>query len=166
MYIKQKRQDILLEAFSIVHKKYPEYKLHIYGDGPDYKLLKAYINKLGLDSSVTLFGCVKCVQQKLKDDGVFVLTSDYEGVPNALLEAMAIGMPCISTKCSPGGAEMLIQNNKNGYLIECGNINDIADCISSFIDNKELAQALGKEARISIRKFDPQIIINNWIEIL
>lgn len=166
LYLTQKRQDVLIEAFAIFHKSHPNYKLHIYGDGQDLFIIKRMITELSLDNHVILWGRVENVIERLINDGLFVMTSDYEGVPNALLEAMSIGMPCISTKCSPGGVEMVIENNKNGLLTECGDVIELADKMNHIANNPDVAFTLGNEARSSMNNYSPQKIIKQWIEII
>lgn len=160
-----KRQDILLEAFAIIHEKYKDYILNIYGSGPDLQLLKSKSIDLGISNCVNFCGAIDKVFNVLAGNEIFVLTSDFEGLPNALLEAMSIGMPCISTKCSPGGAEYLIQHGENGLLCECRDPKDIADKIIMFIDDKILADKCANNSREYVRRFDKSIIINKWDEL-
>lgn len=160
-----KRQDILLEAFAIVHDKYKDYILNIYGSGPDLQLLKSKSVELGISDCVNFCGAIDKVFNVLAENEIFVLTSDFEGLPNALLEAMSVGMPCISTKCSPGGAEYLIQHGENGLLCECRNPQDIADKIVMFIGDKDLADKCANNSREFVGRFDKSIIINDWDEL-
>lgn len=162
----QKRQDVLIKAFSIFHSNHSDYLLKIYGDGPDMQKLKKLTEDLCIDDYVRFIGRVKDVQQYLLNDGVFVLTSDFEGVPNALLEAMALGMPVISTKCSPGGAEMLIKNKENGLLVECGDAEDVANAMSFMVENKDLCVEFAKNARSSVKRYNPHKIIMEWEQLL
>lgn len=162
----QKRLDILVHAFKIVHEKYPDYFLDICGSGSEIGKLKELIDELELGSSVMLYGAVKNVYEVLLNAEMFVLTSDFEGIPNALLEAMSIGMPVISTDCTPGGAALLIGNDENGLLVNRGDIEGISNAIIKFIENKEYACEKAINARHSMNRFSPAIIIEKWNNVL
>lgn len=164
--IGQKRQDVLIKAFAMFHVSYPDYILNIYGDGPDKQKLESLSEENDIKDYIKFMGSVKDVQKRLLSDEVFVLTSDYEGVPNALLEAMALGMPVISTKCSPGGAEMLIDNENNGLLVECGDAEGLSKAMEKMVNNKEAADVMAVNARLSVMKYDPQSIIKQWLHIM
>lgn len=96
---KQKNQKLLIETFGKIEKKYNEYKLLIYGDGSLKEYLQEYSNSLDLKNKVIFKGRKDNIQEEILNAGVFVLSSDYEGMPNSLMEAMALGLPCISTDC-------------------------------------------------------------------
>lgn len=161
----QKRQDILIKAFAIVNQRFPDFYLDVYGSGNDMEKLSRLVNELGLASRVVLHGKVTNVQQRLLNNRIFVLSSDFEGIPNALLEAMALGMPVISTKCSPGGAEFVINHNENGLLVDCGDIKNLAESICILINDNMLSTQLGRNARESMRSFSEDSIINLWMNI-
>ena len=107
--IHQKRQDLAVEAFKIVAEKVPDVKLVFYGAGKEQIIIKKKVEELGLSNRVLFKGLVKDVPNAIKDSRMFLMTSDFEGMPNALIEAMACGLPCVSTDCSPGGASELIE---------------------------------------------------------
>ena len=111
----QKNQLLLIEVFNEVLKEHKDYKLIIYGEGPERSNLENKINELKLNDSVLLPGNDNDVINKILDAKVFVLPSNYEGMPNSLIEAMCIGLPVISTKVS--GANELIKDKENGLLI-------------------------------------------------
>lgn len=160
----QKNHKLLIEAFSIVIKKYPTYKLKIYGSGNLKGELFQLIEKLGLENSIFLMGNSNNVLNEIKRSKLFVLTSNFEGLPNALIEAMAIGLPCISTDCSPGGARMLIEEGKNGYIVPCDDKNILAEMIIKILsDNKKLKE-IGEEAKKIKIKVDSKKIAQSWLE--
>lgn len=161
----QKRLDVLVEAFAKFKSLHSDYILDIYGSG-NIKELKRIVEKLYLSENVIIHGAVSDVNEKLLLSELFILTSDFEGIPNALLEAMAIGMPVISTNCSPGGAAFLIENYKNGILVDCGDTEAIANSINYLVENRDKAKLMGQRARISMKKYDPQQIIALWSAIL
>ena len=158
----QKRQDVLLKAFNIVHKKYPELQLVIYGDGEDKEKIQQMITKLKLNDCVTLAGKVLGVEKEISNAKAFVLTSDYEGIPNALIEALSVGVPCVSTDCSPGGAKLLINNGENGFLVSRGNSKQVAEKLRNIIENKELSENFSQRGMKIAEEFDENKIVNMW----
>lgn len=158
----QKRYDVMLEAFSIFHKKHPEFELKLYGQGNDEKLICQWIEKLGLKNAVRFMGLEAHPMQAIANDGMFLITSDFEGIPNALLEAMAVGLPCVSTDCTPGGAKLLISDHVNGLLCPIGDAGKIADALCEFAENDELAESCGQQARDVVERFAPQRIVDQW----
>lgn len=158
----QKRPDILIKAFDIVHKKHPEYMLDICGSGAELNRLRGIVNDSELSQSVILHGAVQDVRSVLLNSEIFVLTSDFEGIPNALLEAMALGMPVVATDCTPGGAALLIDNGINGFLVKKGDFNNVADSVCKFIEDASLERRMAENARKSMYRFLPHEILNQW----
>lgn len=163
LQVSQKRQDILLKAYKLIEHEFPEYDLYLYGDGPDRDLLFEIAKDNNILSRVHFMGVYKNILEEIKDAGLFVLSSDYEGIPNALIEAMCMGIPCVSTKCSPGGAELLITHGKNGLLAERGSVNDLADKMRIMLIDREKALAMGKEA-VKIREaYNSSTVLPKWV---
>ena len=161
LHIQQKRQDILINAFKQLTEQFPEYTLEFYGDGPDEQRLK----NLAADCPKIYFmGQTSNVAEVIQNAAMTVLPSDYEGIPNSLLESMSIGVPCIATDCSPGGAAMLIQSYEYGILIPKGNTNALVEAIKYFIINVDEAEHMGEKAVEVNRIFAPHIIAKKWIE--
>lgn len=113
----QKNFPMLIRAFSEFHKREKDYKLVIYGEGRERINIENLVKELHLENSVSLPGRNKDVLNCINDCAAFILSSDYEGMPNALIEAMCMGMPVISTDCPSGGPREIIENEKNGLLI-------------------------------------------------
>ena len=146
----QKGYDILLEAFCKFRKEHPDYHLHIYGKGQLQQKIEAQIETLGLCDSVTLHGSMPDVMFQVADMGMFVLPSRFEGMPNALMEAMACGLPCISADCDFGPGE-LIEDHENGILVPVEDAEKLAAAMEEVADNQELAEKLSQNAQ-QIRK--------------
>lgn len=142
----QKDQVSLLSAFAIFSKLYPEYTLDIYGDGPDEELYRNYIHKLNLDGRAILHGKSGDPLDVILKSEMFILTSRYEGMPNALMEAMSIGMPCISTDCSGGGARFLLESCCCGILVPVGGVEQIAGAMIDFARDNRKEISNGKKA--------------------
>lgn len=163
---KQKNQILLIESFKEVVKKYPDYKLLIYGDGNMKEEISSYIIKNKLNDNVKLCGNVDNIENVLKDKKGFILSSKYEGMPNALMEAMAVGMPCISTDCPCGGPRELIDNNKNGLLVENDNKDELIFSISMLIENNDKCKQLSKKAKEKMKNYSCNKIVNKWFNFM
>ena len=164
--IGHKRQDVLVKAYAIVHHQHPEARLKIVGDGNDKERLKNLVSDLGLSENIFFTGQVKDVYSEMIDSKIFVLTSDFEGIPNALLEAMALGLPVISTDCTPGGAAFLIEDNKYGRLVPRGDVEKVAEQIVSLLEDKNARIKLGEAARRHVCEFKEDNIIKQWDEVI
>ena len=157
----QKNQKMLIEAFASVLKKYPEYQLIIYGDGQGREELEKLISERKLESRVLLPGSTTQLHEKIKSAELFVLSSDYEGMPNALIEAMCLGLPVISTKVS--GATDLIKDHENGLLTEVGNQSELEAAMLELLENKELSAKLSKKAVELNEMLELSQIMEQWI---
>lgn len=158
----QKNQKLLINAFSKINNTYPDYTLEIYGDGELKQQLKTHIKKLGLQEKVFLMGTTQKIFDKIVNASIFVLSSDYEGMPNALMEAMALGIPSISTDCKPGGARELIENQQNGLLVKRDSVEELASAIQYMIENKNKAHKMGRKSKKICNTNSIDIIINKW----
>lgn len=162
----QKRHDVLVRAFAIFSQQHPDYKLVIYGDGPDEKKINDLIVDLNIADKAMLGGVAKNPQEVIKNAKLFVMTSDFEGIPNALIEAMSIGLPCISTDCRPGGAALLIDNMKNGILVPPHNVDDLAKQMSYLVEHPTEADAMGANAKKIVNEFAEEKIAQMWCDYL
>lgn len=148
--IKEKNYPMLIAAFSEVHKSKPDYILDIYGDGPERDYLEKMIVNLNAQSHIRLNHSRDDVLEAVKSAEIYVLCSDLEGMPNALIEAMAIGLPCISTNCPAGGPADLIKNNIDGILIDVNDVCALQEKILELIENPQNAQRMGENAQKKI----------------
>ncbi len=141
----QKNYELLIDSFGeIIHMR-GDVILHIYGEGSLHEKLDKKIQKLGLKQNVILHGRVSDVLPELQKADVFVMSSDYEGMPNALMEAMASGLPCIATDCPSGPAELL--SEERGWLTKCGDAAMLTEKILEVIDHPAWAEQRGRNAR-------------------
>lgn len=145
-----KNQEMLLRAFAKVHAVHPDWSLKIYGpdseDGTKEKL-EEIIRANQAKDWMQLMGGTDRLEELIPKAAIYALPSNYEGMPNALMEAMAMGMPCISTDCPAGAPRVLIQDGVNGLLIPVGDEAAMTAAILKLIENPELRRSLGQEAR-------------------
>lgn len=158
-----KNHTMVMEAFSeIIKEGHESLKLKIYGDGPDRIKLQRKAIALGIDKNVQFVGMVSNVAEHIEKADLFVLASKQEGMPNALIEAMALGLPCISTDCPCGGPRDLITNGENGLLIPVDDKNALKEAMLKVLNNKELAEKLGKNATKVQEKYSPEASYKKW----
>lgn len=158
----QKNQKLLINSFSKIAVDFPEYTLEIYGEGELKVELQKQIDDLGLTDRAFLKGTTKSILEHVYTASLFVLSSDYEGMPNALMEAMSIGVPCISTDCRPGGARMLIQNNINGWIVPTGNEIALASCMRKILLKKEKVSPIILNAMKIRKTHSSKIVFDKW----
>lgn len=156
----QKNRRLLIEAFSDVYKKYPEYTLDIYGEGSQENELKQLILELGLNNSVVLHGNVNDVHRQIADAEMFVLSSDYEGLSNALLEAMMMGLPCITTDCA--GAAEAVENGVDGIIIPIRDRNKMTEAMEKLISDASLRKQFSEKAVEHSKQFQVGNVIAQW----
>lgn len=160
--VKQKNHKMLINAFNKVIIKHSEYSLKLYGEGPCKESLINQVKELNLESKVIFMGEVSNIKDEIYRSGIFVLPSDYEGMPNALMEAMALGIPCVATDCPCGGPRFLIENGKNGLLFDIGDENGLIDSLNLLIENEELSKNIGLHANEICYKLAPSKINIEW----
>jgi glycosyltransferase involved in cell wall biosynthesis len=158
-----KRFDLLIKAFALFHKAQPAYTLTIYGEGEQRRELEELVSELGLKDFVFLPGKQKNVHDLILDANAFIMTSLHEGMSNALIESMALGLPCISTKVS--GANELIHHGENGLLTDA-TPEDIAKHLLAVANDPLYATTLAKNAVKVSEILDQHVIANQWIEYL
>ena len=158
----QKRQDVLIDAFELVHKKHPELELVIYGDGQDKSKIQDIIDNKGLSDCITLAGKISDVEKTIFNARVFVLSSDLEGIPNALIEAMSVGVPSVSTDCSPGGARLLINDGENGYIVPRADAAALANRICELAENKDISEKISNNSIQIAEIFTEEKIADMW----
>lgn len=160
----QKNHKLLLEAFSQVANVCPNYSLHIFGEGGLRSLLEERIKALNLTDKAFLEGEVANIYERISQGELFVLSSEYEGLSNALMEAMALGLPCISTDCA--GSTEIIDHGVNGLIVPKGDSDALAAAMIEVLKDKVLSVALGEKAKESSKKFTLDLSMKMWEEII
>ncbi len=143
----QKNHHLLIEAFSIFSEKFPEYTLDIYGKGILEKQLKEFAKEKGLERKVIFHGFCSNAREEIRDSAMFVLSSDYEGISNSMLEALAMGIPVISTDCPIGGSRTNIKDGINGLLVPMKDAEALADAMERVAGDRGLAEKMSLNAR-------------------
>lgn len=143
-----KNHRMLIEAFGMFEKSHPDYTLDIYGQGSLEKELKAYAVSLGIKDKVIFHGFCRNVKEEIRDCGMFVLSSNYEGVSNSMIEALAMGIPVIATDCPIGGSRTYIEDGENGLLVSVNNVVEMGNALTKIADNAKLSDKLSKNAII------------------
>ncbi len=160
----QKNHKLLIDAFLQFHQKFPEYILHIFGQGSLEQELKIQVHRLKLDEVIHFEGFCNNILERIRNFGMFVLSSDYEGISNSLVEAMSLGIPSISTDCPIGGSALCIRDEQNGLLVPVGDVEALAEAMIKIAEDKQMAEHLSIEA-IKIREtFGEKIVTNKWRE--
>lgn len=142
----QKNHRLLLQAFAVFARKQRDYVLEIYGKGELEEVLQNMAQRLGVADRVFFRGFCDKVQEKIRTAAMYVLSSDYEGISNSMLEAMALGLPVIATDCPIGGSRMYIKDGVNGLLVPVGHVTALAAAMVSLAEDPELGERLGREA--------------------
>ena len=161
----QKNHKLLIHAFSLISSQYPDDRLIIYGEGPLKSELKEYARKLGIEERVVFSGAISNVNEELSKAKVFVLSSDYEGLPNALMEAMACGTAVVSTDCPSGGPKYLLKESNAGILVSCNNADEMAEAISVMM-NEEKNELYRERAKKKSIDFLPETVFDKWKKFL
>jgi len=160
-----KNQEMLFRAFIRVHEKHPDYVLKLYGgdsfDGTKEKLEKI-IKDHQAEDYIRLMGACDELEKELPCGAVYAFSSDYEGMPNALLEAMVLGMPCVATDCPCGGPATVMTHEKDGLLIPVGDEDAMVEGINRLIEDRAFAELLGENARKLGERINGPAILKEW----
>ena len=162
----QKNHKMLIRTFKKISERYKDYKLYIYGDGPLRKELENLIDELNLSELIILPGVIDNIKSEIINARMYVLCSNYEGMPNSLIEAFSLGIPCISTDCPCGGPREIIENGYNGYLITPEAEDELYNCMVNLIDNEDTCKMFSMNSIKSREKFNPQIVNKKWKEFI
>ncbi|WP_264523246.1 glycosyltransferase family 4 protein [Flavobacterium sp. N502536] len=157
----EKGIDRLLQIWELVAKKYPDWSLEIYGKENEALGLRNLAKKLKIEKSVMFFDPVESIQEKYTEASILVMTSRNEALPMVLIEAMACGLPCVAYDC-PVGPKAIIQDDKNGFLVEEGNQDSYVEKLSLLIEDELLRRKMSDEAKKSIEKYNLKHIMDQW----
>ncbi len=157
-----KNHIMIIRAFAALADRYPDYELVIYGEGELRQSLLRQVGEMGLKERIRLPGSTADVAQAIYKASVFVLSSNSEGMPNTLIEAMALGLPCIATDCPCGGPAELISDGENGILTEPDNWEELEKNLQKILGDKEFADKLSKNAAKIKEKLNPDLINAKW----
>lgn len=160
----QKNIPLLIDSFKLLVKDHPEYTLEIYGEGSQEKVIKEYIKSYNLDNKVYLKGFSQEIYSDILKAKMFVLPSDYEGMSNAMVEAIALGVPTISTDHPIGGARMIIEDGKNGLLTKVKDVNMLYEKMKYLIENEQISEYIGKNGLRLREELSVEKIIDMWIK--
>ncbi|OJU35267.1 MAG: glycosyl transferase family 1 [Bacteroidales bacterium 45-6] len=163
-YDYQKGFDGLIAAWSIVNQAHPDWELCIYGDGPLRDALQEQINLNGLEEVVHLMAAVKNIQEEYLGSSFIAMSSRYEGLPMALLEAQSSGLPLVAFACKCGPRD-IISDGENGFLVPEGQIEQLAARIEELIENEELRKTMGQAARRASARFSEDVVMEQWLDL-
>ncbi|MBS5937913.1 glycosyltransferase [Clostridium sp.] len=158
----QKNLYLMINSFIKVHKKYKDFVLKIYGNGIIENQIKQYIYENNAEEFIILYGFTKDIHNIILDSYAYLSTSDYEGMSNSMLEALAIGLPSICTDCPIGGARTIIKNEVNGILIPVGNEDQLTMSMIRLIENEDLCYKLSKNALKVREQLSEEKICSKW----
>lgn len=160
----EKGFEFLIDAWAIVNKKHPDWSVDIYGDGELRCMLSNKIKTFHLESVVHLKGVTRNIQDEYLSSSLLIMTSRYEGLPMVLIEAMTCGLPLISFDCECG-PRSIISNGNNGFLVEVGDVYELADKISYLIENENIRERMSQKSKELSVKYSRDIIMGQWIDL-
>lgn len=161
-----KNQKLIIDAFCQIAGKFPEVNLILYGEGEDREWLMDYAKKTMYASQIFLPGTIRNVKKRIQKSKIFVLSSNTEGMPNSLLEAMALGIPSISTDCPCGGPRMLIKGKENGILVPVGEVEPMAKAMKKLLTDEELWKKYSRNSYKISQELHPDKVNKKWEEYL
>ena len=160
--VPEKQIDHAIIAFSTIAEKYPEWRLHIYGEGPDHEQLECLIRQLGMTNRIALKGNTKEPWQVMAKADLFVMTSRCEGFPNALLEAMAVGLPCLVYDCKSGPKE-ITRRGQDAVLIPVNDTEALQTQLDRLLSDNKLRAQMSKRAQASVySRYNTENVLQIW----
>lgn len=159
-YSYEKGYDMLIQSFSQVVQRYPDWKLMIFGEGKEKENLRQLIFNLDLYNNVFLMPKTNQIEKEMKNSSIYALSSRYESFGMVLLEAMAVGVPCVSFKCA--GPSEIIRDEEDGILVEEENVEELSNAIIKLIDNETLRKKYGQKAKQNVERFSVNNIGEKW----
>lgn len=166
---REKNLEMLIKAFSVFSTKHPDYLLKIYGKVTDnnyYDELLSLLETYNISKMVEFCGFHVNISQQEIECEMFVLTSNFEGLSNSMLEALCMGIPTICTDCPCGGAAMYIKDGENGYLVGVNNARELADKMELLADSPEMQQKFSINAQKLRTELNRDMIVEKWEQII
>lgn len=163
-YSYQKGYDLLVKAWEEVHNQCPDWSLEIIGDGEERDALQKMVKDLGLENCIDLKHSTEDVGKEYQGASIVVLSSRYEGLPMILLEAQAFGLPIVSFECKCGPKDV-ITDGVDGYLVNEGNIKEMADRLVSLMKDDKLRKTMGRAAIRSSERYSEDAIMRQWVKL-
>ncbi|MBW9276412.1 glycosyltransferase family 4 protein [Bacteroides fragilis] len=163
-YASQKGFDLLIQSWALVSKQHPDWTLRIYGEGTLRGELQKEIERLKIDKTCILEPTVSDIVNKYYESSIFVLSSRFEGFGMVITEAMSCGVPPVAFAC-PCGPKDIIENGKNGILVQPENIDEMALQITKLIENEKARKEMGQQANIRSHRFQMETIVEEWKEL-
>ena len=162
----QKNIPLLIDAFEMLLRDYPDYTLRVYGEGPEKDNLRAYIKEKHLEEKAFIEDFASDIHERIRDAVMYVSTSDFEGLSNSMIEAMAIGLPTVCTDCDGGGARMMIEDHVNGLLVPKGDKQAVYHAMKAIVEDGALSDRLSKNAEKIKIKLSVDNIVKEWIKMI
>ena len=160
----QKGLDLLIESFAQLAAKHQTWRVAIYGEGPERAALVRLVAKRGLADKVSLPGVTKDVPAALRQASLFVLPSRYEGYPNALVEALACGLPIVAADC-PGATAEILKDGLHGMLVPAGDVPALTRALDAMMSSPELRAAYARRAVGAVTALDVRAIGQRWLDL-
>lgn len=162
----QKNLKMAVDAFKLFYSLHSDYIYNIYGEGELQDNLVAYIKSIGLEGKINLMGFKQKVHDEIKDAKMYISSSNYEGISNSMLEAMAIGLPVICTDCPIGGSREVIRSGDNGLLVPVGDTKKLYIAMNKVADNNGFATFLSKNAVKVRHTYSKERICEQWEQLI
>lgn len=161
----QKNLPLLIKAFAKFAEEFDDYTLEIYGKGKKSNL-EQLISELKIENKVSILPFCVDIHEKIKDYAMYISTSDFEGISNSMLEAMAVGIPTISTDCDGGGARAIIRDHENGILVSKGNLEELVAAMKEIASDTRLANKLSQNGKKLREDYSSDKIIQKWVNLI
>lgn len=162
---RQKNLPLLIDAFALFHRDHQDYTLELYGQGELLQELQNRIQEVDISDCAHIYPFDPHIHEKIKDCAMFVSSSDWEGFPNSVMEALAIGLPTVSTNCDFGPRDM-IRDHENGLLVPVNDVKALSRAMAELADNPDLSERLSCAA-VKVRgKYNVDVIGQKWVELI